>query len=313
MADSNVFGPKGWTPERVGDLKGKTFVITGANAGAGYEASKILLSKHASVVMLNRNEEKSRIAMNSLKAEINGADIRFIRMDLADLASVRKAAERVNAEVPHIDAFISNAAIAQVAKRQLTKDGFENQFGINHLGHFLLTRLIFDRIVESKGRIVVVGSNGHKMGLKRIQFDDLHFKKNYGAHVAYCHSKFAQMMFAYELERRVKGAGLPISVHVCHPGMAKTTLAEEESAGITKLLLKIASPFAQSAERGAWPEILCATENDLKEAAYYGPTKRGEMMGPVGESTLETSVLDGNQARELWATSEKATGSDWKI
>lgn len=314
MKSVNEFGPKGWTPERLTSLEGKTYVITGANAGAGFEAAKIFLSKGASVVMLNRNQQKSTAAMENLRSEL-GSDIklRFIEMDLADLASVRRAAKQVLAQVPHIDAFISNAAIAQVAKQQFTTEGFESQLGTNHYGHFLLTRLIFDRIVESQGRIVVVGSNGHKMGLKRIQFDDLNFDKNYQAHITYCHSKFAQMMFAYDLERKVKKAGLPISVHVCHPGMAKTTLAQDESAGLTKLLLKIAAPLAQSAERGAWPEVLCATETNLKEAAYYGPTKRGEMAGPVGLCTLEPNVLNEDEAGRLWTVSEEATGCKWAI
>ena len=249
-----------------------------------------------------------------LKSEVGAdADVRFIEMDLADLSSVRKAAERVNVEIPHIDAFIANAAIAQVATQQFTKDGFESQIGTNHYGHFLLTNLIFDRIVSSKGRIIVVGSGGHKMGQKRIQLEDMNFDKNYNPHYTYCHSKFAQMMFAYELERRAKAAKLPISVHVCHPGAARTTLAKEEANGMTKFLFTLLSPFAQSAERGAWPEVLCATEENLKEAAYYGPTKRTEMVGPVGECILAPGVLDEKQARELWAESEKATGVTWGI
>lgn len=314
MKNAAVFGPQGWTPARVGDLTGKTFVITGVNAGAGYEASKVLLARGARVVMLNRSVQKSEAAIAELKSDL-GAQIavRFLKMDLADLASVREAAGQVLATVPHIDAFIANAAIAQVARQQFTKDGFESQLGTNHYGHFLLTRLLFERVVESRGRIVVVGSNGHKMGLKRLQLDDMNFNKNYNPHVTYCHSKFAQMMFAYELERRVKKAGLPISVHVCHPGMAKTTLAKEEAGGLIKLLLTIATPFAQSAERGSWPEVLCATEDDLKETAYYGPTKRGEMAGPIGECTLEKNVLDERQAKALWQLSEQETGVTWDL
>lgn len=314
MGSANPFGPEGWTPKRVGDLTGKTYVIIGANAGAGFEATRVFLAKGASVVMLNRNAQKSEAAIAELKAEFGPEiDVRFIQMDLSDLASVRKAAEQINATIPHIDAFISNAAIAQIAKQQFTKDGFESQLGTNHYGHFLLTHLIFERVVESKGRIVVVGSNGHKMGLKRLQLDDMNFDKNYNPHITYCHSKFAQMMFAYELERRVKAAGLPISVHVCHPGMAKTTLAKEESGGLIKLLLMVAAPFAQSAERGSWPEVLCATEDGLKEAAYYGPTKRGELAGPIGECTLETNVLDTDDADKLWQLSEKKTGVSWTV
>jgi NAD(P)-dependent dehydrogenase (short-subunit alcohol dehydrogenase family) len=226
MAKANPFGPKGWTPDRVGDLTGKTIVITGGNAGAGFEASRIFLSKGASVVMLNRSVPKSEAAVADLKKIVGAnADVRFIPMDLADLASVRAAADRINEEIPQIDVFIENAAIAQVATQKFTKDGFESQLGTNHYGHFLLTRLVFDRLVASKARIIVVGSGGHKMGLKRLQLDDMDFDKNYNPHITYCHSKFAQMMFAYELERRGKAANLPVSVHVCHPGMAKTTLA----------------------------------------------------------------------------------------
>ena len=266
MSKANPFGAKGWTPERVGNLQGKTYLITGGNAGAGYEAAKVFLSK---------------------------------------------AAVRVNAEIPQIDAFICNAAIAQVAKQELTKDGFESQLGTNHFGHFLLTNLIFNRLVQSKARIVFVGSNGHKMGQKKIQFDDINFNRNYNPHYTYCHSKFAQMMFAYELERRVKAANLPVSVHVCHLGAARTTLAQEEANWITKFLFSLLSPLAQSAERGAWPEVLCATEENLKPHAYYGPTKRAEMVGPIGECELEASVLDTAQASRLWGLSELLTGVSW--
>lgn len=137
MGNENPFGPEGWTPKRVGDLTGKTYVITGANAGAGFEASRIFLANGASVVMLNRNAQKSEAAIANLKAQLGpGIDVRYIQMDLSDLASVRAAAAQANATVPHIDAFISNAAIAQVAKQQLTRDGFESQLGTNHFGHF---------------------------------------------------------------------------------------------------------------------------------------------------------------------------------
>lgn len=312
MSKTNPFGAKGWTPERVGNLQGKTYLITGGNAGAGYEAAKVFLSKGASVVMLNRSIAKSEIALEQLKSDFGAnANVKYFQMDLADMASVRKAADRVNAEIPQIDAFICNAAIAQVAKQELTKDGFESQLGTNHFGHFLLTHLIFNRLVHSKARIVVVGSNGHKMGQKKIQFDDINFNRNYNPHYTYCHSKFAQMMFAYELERRVKAANLPVSVHVCHPGAARTTLAQEEANWITKFLFTLLSPLAQSAERGAWPEVLCAIEDNLKPHAYYGPTKRAEMVGPIGECELEANVLDTAQAIKLWGLSEQLTGVSW--
>ena len=152
------FGAKGWTPERLGSLAGKTYVITGANAGTGFEATRVFLSKGAKVVMLNRNADKSTAAIATLKQKFGSdADVTFVRMDLAVLDSVREAAAEVMEKVTHIDALICNAAIAQVAKQEITVDGFESQLGVNHFGHFLLCGLLFERVEESGGRIVVVG------------------------------------------------------------------------------------------------------------------------------------------------------------
>ena len=160
MTGENKFGSEGWTPERLDTLAGRTFVITGANIGTGFAAARVFLSKGASVVMLNRNADKSAAAIATLKQEFgDGADVTFIQMDLAVLDSVRAAAAEVLEKVPQIDALICNAAIAQVPKQDLTVDGFESQLGVNHLGHFLLCGLLFERIEASGGRIVVVGSN----------------------------------------------------------------------------------------------------------------------------------------------------------
>ncbi|WP_240904649.1 SDR family NAD(P)-dependent oxidoreductase [Shewanella litoralis] len=184
------FGKKGWTPERIGSLVGKTYVITGANSGAGFEASRILLSKGAKVVMLNRNPSKSANAIEALKQSLGQhIDVRFIQVDLAVLESVRNVANELLNTTPIIDALICNGAIAQVAKQHLTADGFESQLGVNHFGHFLLCGLLFDRINEAKGRIVMVGSNAYKMGLKRIKFEDLNFDKKYTAWDSYAQSK----------------------------------------------------------------------------------------------------------------------------
>ncbi|MEP1554517.1 SDR family NAD(P)-dependent oxidoreductase, partial [Paraglaciecola sp.] len=173
MTTTNQFGPNGWTPERIDSLTGKTFVITGANTGAGFQATRILLSKGAIVVMLNRNPSKSEAAIAELKKEFgDAAAVSYIPMDLADLASIRQASEQVIAQVPKIDALMCNGAIAQISTQQLTVDGFESQLGVNHYGHFLLCGLLFDRIEASQGRIVVVSSEGHKMGIRGIQFDD---------------------------------------------------------------------------------------------------------------------------------------------
>ncbi|WP_298985975.1 SDR family NAD(P)-dependent oxidoreductase [uncultured Roseibium sp.] len=249
------FGPKGWTPERLGSLKGKTYVITGANGGAGFEAARILLSKGARVVMMNRSAEKSAVAIERLKQEFGPqTDVSFVRMDLAVLASVRDAAAELLETVPQIDALICNAAIAQIATQQLTVDGFESQLGVNHYGHFLLCGLLFERIEETSGRIVVVGSNGYKMGDQRIRFEDLNFDNNYSAWNAYAQSKLAQMVFAYELQRRVQKAGKTVQVHVCHPGASRTGLIRDTADLKTRILATLLLAFAQSAARGSWPK-----------------------------------------------------------
>lgn len=316
MNTTTPFGPKGWTPERLGSLAGKTYVITGANTGAGFQATRILLTKGAKVVMLNRNPTKSAAAIAKLKQEFgHHADVSFVRMDLAELASIRKAAAEVLNKAPHIDALMCNGAIAQVAKQTLTVDGFESQLGVNHYGHFLLCGLLFDRLNESKGRIVVVASEGHKMGLRTIQFDDMNWDKHYHPNKAYSQSKLAQMMFAYELQDKIKAARKAVKVYVCHPGAANTSLINEKANLTTRvswsLMVKIG--MAQSAEKGAYPEVMCATEDNLKQRAYYGPTGMMNFGGPVGECKLASFVLDKAVLTKLWALSERETSLSWPL
>lgn len=314
--NTNAFGKQGWTPARLGNLSGKTYLITGANAGAGFEATKILLSKGAEVVMLNRNEKKSNKAISSLQEQFGeDAQVSFIKMDLAELSSVRHAAEVVQQSVSKIDALICNAAVAQIAKQEFTPNGFESQLGINHYGHFLLINLLFDKVEQSKGRIVVVGSEGYKMGLKTIQFEDMNFDKNYNPMNTYCHSKLAQMMFAYELQNRIKEANKSVGVYVCHPGASRTSLINEKASRTSRVLFSIMSllPIVQSAEKGAYPEVMCATEDGLKQEAYYGPTGMMNWSGPVGECKLELFTLDRSIAGKLWKVSEKETDCKWNF
>ncbi|RMH46421.1 MAG: SDR family oxidoreductase [Alphaproteobacteria bacterium] len=314
MADT-TFGPRGWTPERLGDLSGKTYVITGASSGTGFQATRILLSRGARVVMLNRSPEKSRAAIDALKKELgDGADVAFIRMDLASLASVRAAAAEVLRTVPRIDALINNAAIAQVPTRQLTEDGFESQLGTNHFGHFLLNGLLFERIEESRGRIVVVASLGYNLGLRTINFDDLNWERGYRPNTAYSQSKLAQMMFAYELQDRLAAAGRTgVQVLVCHPGSSATSLISTSGSRMTRLAwwLMTKTPLVQSAERGAWPEVMRATEEGLEQRALYGPTGFMQMVGPVGRGRLNPHAHDKPVMQRLWDVSEQAVGHRW--
>ena len=317
MADT-TFGPNGWTPARLGDQTGKTIVITGANAGAGFQAARILLKQNAKVVMLNRSTEKSQAAVADLKQEFGtNADVSFIRMDLSVLDSVREAADVVLRTVPRIDALICNAAIAQVPTRKLTVDGFESQLGTNHYGHFLLNGLLFDRIAESKGRIVVVASLGYNMGLKTIKFDDMNWESDYGPNIAYSQSKLAQMMFAYELQDRLTAAGrADVAVFVCHPGSSATSLISTSGSRLMRIVwwLMTKTPMVQTAEQGAFPEVMCATEASLTEQrALYGPTGRMEAVGAVGKGTLNAHAHDKAVMKRLWDESEKAVGFEWTL
>ncbi|MEP0521925.1 MAG: SDR family oxidoreductase [Hyphomicrobiales bacterium] len=311
-----TFGTNGWTPERLNSLAGKTYLITGANAGAGFEASRILLSKGAKVVMFNRNSKKSATAVQELREEFGEqADVSFVVMDLSELASVRAAATEVMKIVPQIDALICNAAIAQVPTQEFTVDGFESQLGTNHYGHFLLCGMLFDRIEASKGRIVVVASLGYNMGIKTIQFDDINWDKNYSANPVYSQSKLAQMMFAFELQDRIKIASKSVRVYVCHPGSSATSLISTSGGVLTRIAwwLMSKSPMVQSAERGAFPETMCATEDGLEQRAFYGPTGRMEFVGPVGKGTLNPHAYDKAVMSKLWDVSEEATGFSWSL
>ncbi len=315
MADK-TFGPQGWTPERLGPQNGKTFLITGGNAGAGFESTRILLGKGAKVVMLNRSAERSEAAVAKLREEFGaGAEVSFVRMDLAALDSVRDAAAEVLELVPQIDALICNAAIAQVPTQKFTVDGFESMLGTNHYGHFLLCGLLFERIEESKGRIVVVASLGYKMGIRTIQFDDMNWDENYHQNKTYSQSKLAQMMFAYELQDRLEAANNDVKVYVCHPGSSRTSLITTSGNLLTRIVFRLMSmsPMVQSAEKGSYPEVMCATEDGLGLRELYGPTGRNEWVGPVGKGTLEPFAYDKPVMERLWTLSEKQTGFDWKL
>lgn len=317
MNTANQFGKQGWTKDRIKDLSGKTFVITGTTSGTGFEATRILLSKGAKVLMLNRNPQKSENTMATLKREFgNDIDVLNITMDLAEQDSVKRGAEEVLKSVSQIDALMCNAAIAQVPSQKFTVDGFESQLGVNHYGNFLLQALLYPRIEESNGRIVVVGSMGYNLGIKTIQFDDMNWDKNYNPNSVYSQSKLAQIMCVYELQDRLKNAGKTnVKVYACHPGASRTSLIKTSGSLMTRFVWQLMkwSPFVQSAERGAYPELMCATEPDLDQSGFYGPTGRNYWTGPVGECKLEPHAKDKAVAKKLWEVSEEAIGLKWSI
>ncbi|MGB1449381.1 MAG: SDR family oxidoreductase [Flavobacteriaceae bacterium] len=311
------FGKQGWTPAQIQSLKGKTFVITGTTSGTGFEATKILLSKGAKVVMLNRNPEKAENTLKQLK-QFGGKELPVsnIHMDLAEQASVKKAAAEILEKVPQIDALICNAAIAQVPKQVLTVDGFESQMGVNHFGNFLLQGLLYDRIEASNGRIVVVGSLGYNLGIKTIQFDDINWDKNYHPNNVYSQSKLAQIMCVYELQERLKKANkTAVNVYACHPGAAATSLIRTSGGLLIRFIWQLMkwTPMVQSAEKGSYPALMCATATKLDQSGFYGPTAKGYWKGPVGECILEPHAKDKAVAKKLWEVSEKATNFKWNI
>ncbi|SNR54671.1 NAD(P)-dependent dehydrogenase, short-chain alcohol dehydrogenase family [Maribacter sedimenticola] len=315
--DINQYGKKGWTPDSIENLNGKTFIITGTTSGTGFEAAKILLSKGAKVVMLNRNQKKAGDTIKTLKQELgNHIDMLAIQMDLAVQASVKKAADEVLSTITQIDALICNAAIAQVPKQMLTVDGWESQMGTNYFGNFTLQALLFPLIEKSKGRIVTVGSMGYDMGIKTIKFDDLNWDNDYTPNDAYSQSKLAQIMTIYELQDRLAAAGkTDVKAYACHPGSSRTNLINTSGSFMMKFIFNLMklSPLTQSAAKGAYPQLLCATEPNLDQSGFYGPTGRNFWTGPVGAHKLEPHAKDKAVAKRLWELSEKETGVKWNI
>lgn len=317
MNTKNQFGKKGWTPERIGNIKGKTYVITGTTSGTGFEAARILLSKGAKVVMLNRNPKKSADVITKLKQEL-GANIEVsaIKMDLGVQASVKNAANEVLEKVDRIDALMCNGAIAQLPKRTTTLEGWESQMGVNYFGHFTLQALLYPMIEKSKGRIVTVGSMGYDMGLKTIKFEDLNWEQDYTPNDAYSQSKLAQIMTIYELQERLAQAGkTDVKAYACHPGSSRTSLISTSGSFMMKIIFGIMklSPLTQPAKNGAYPELMCAAEEDLDQKAFYGPTGRNNWVGPVGAHHLEPHAKDKAVAKRLWDLSEKETGVKWNL
>lgn len=315
--EKNQFGKQGWTPKRITSLDDKTIVITGTTSGTGFEAAKILLLKGANVVMLNRNPEKTKKTILSLNQELGKNNkVSFIQMDLSEQASVQEAAKKVLKTVTQIDALICNAAIAQVPKRKLTVDGWESQMGVNYFGHFTLQGLLFPLIEKSDGRIVTVGSMGYDMGIKTIKFDDLNWDEDYTPNDAYSQSKLAQIMSIYELQDRLEKAGKTnVKAYACHPGSSRTSLISTSGSLMMRIifgLMKL-SPLTQPAEKGAYPQLMCATEKDLDQSEFYGPTGRSNWVGPVGAHEIKPHAKNKEVSKKLWELSEEVTGIKWNI
>jgi len=300
-----------WTEADVPDQSGRTAVITGGNSGIGFEAARVLAERGARLFIGCRDQGKAHDAVLRIRATAPGAEVRVVPMDLASLRSVRAAAAQIRSSCEGIDLLINNAGV-MMPPYGVTADGFELQLGINHLGHFALTGLLLDRLAGLPGaRVVTVSSNSHQAG--RINFDDLQSRRDYKRIAGYGQSKLANLMFTYELQRRLAAAGSPAIAAAAHPGLTRTDLARYLSRVMTAYYVLVERPLAQSAAMGALGTLRAATDPAVRGGDYYGPVRwRGERGYPQRISSSERSHDEGDQ-RRLWQESERLTGVRYTI
>lgn len=294
----------GFTHADVPDQSGKTFIVTGANTGIGFEIASTLAARRARVLLACRDERKAEAAIGQIRLKNAAANLAFLPLDLADLTSVRNAAKLAEKE-PRIDVLINNAGV-QGPKLKHTVQGFERTFGVNHLGCFAFTALMLPKLTETPGsRIVVTSSGLHKNA--KIEWDDLNAEKGYQWMPRYAASKLANLLFVFELDRRLRAAGIAVTAVACHPGLAGTSLARDSWWGGVAMSL-IGSFFNTPAE-GAWGALQAAT-GQIKSGGYYGPTKLSELRGPSGECIPSQDARNPHLAKRLWEVSVQLTGID---
>ena len=297
---------RGFTDRDVPEQAGRTFLVTGANTGIGYEAARVLAARGARVLFGCRDETRARAAMATVAEETPAADLDFVALDQADLASVRAAAERLAAE-PRLDVLVNNAGIMHVPKGQ-TRDGFERHFGVNHLGTFALTALLLDKLSRQPGsRVVTTSSIAHL--LSRINFDDLNAERGYQRDARYGQSKLANLLFVFELDRRLRAAASPTISVGCHPGIAATELTRHLGGWFRPVAPLVGRVFNDPAE-GAWPTLMAATAPEMSGGDYVGPARRFETAGPAGPAFANSISQDPDIARRLWQVSIEMTGVD---
>ena len=296
-----------WGAADIPDQAGRTAVITGANSGIGLEAARYLAGRGAHVVLACRDTDKAKAAADGLAARIPGTEVDVVSLDLSELASVHRAAQEIRSRYLRLDLLVNNAGL-MMPPYERTQDGFELQFGTNHLGHFALAGLVLPSLLEVAGsRVVTVSSNGHKLG--RIHFDDLQFERRYRRMGAYSQSKLANLMFTYELQRRLSGAGTTIAV-AAHPGLASTELARYTPAIVAFFYVRV---MTQKAAMGALPTLRAATDPGVLGGQYYGP---GGFFGARGYPKLAESSGQSHDTaiqRRLWTVSEELTGVTFPV
>jgi NAD(P)-dependent dehydrogenase (short-subunit alcohol dehydrogenase family) len=301
-----------WTTADVPDQSGRVAVVTGANTGLGYHTAAALAQSGAHVVLAVRNLEKGNLALARIVAAHPHADVTLQELDLSSLKSVRAAATALRKAYPRIDLLINNAGVMWTPK-QVTADGFEMQFGTNHLGHFALTGLLLDNLLPVRGsRVVTVSSTGHRLRAA-IHFDDLQWEHGYDRIAAYGQSKLANLLFTYELQRRLAAKQKYTIAAAAHPGSTSTELTRNLPA-IFKPALAVLGPLVfQNAAMGALPTLRAATDPDVQGGQYYGPDGLGEQRGHPKLVSSSAQSHDEDLQRRLWKVSEELTGVTYPL
>lgn len=301
-----------WTTADIPDQTGRTVVITGANVGLGLESAKRLAERGARVVLAARNPTKGAKALEAVSRLATGEAPTLVQLDLADLASVESAAAEISGQLDHLDVLMNNAGLMAIPKRTTTKQGFETQFGVNHLGHFALTLRLLPLLLKAEApRVVALGSIAHLSG--RIALDDLQSEKKYGAWEAYNQSKLANVMFALELDKRSKLAGLPLLGVGAHPGVSNTELfatgpQQTGFSPVNKVLAFGTKIIGQSPAAGALGQLRAATDPSTRGGEYYGPTAFRGARGNPELAQVSKRAMDDQKSAALWKASEDLVG-----
>lgn len=299
---------KNWTVNDIPDLSGKVAIVTGANNGIGFESAKEFARKGAEVILACRSVEKGESAAAAIHAEIANAKLKPMVLELSSLKSVRAFADEFNAAYSRLDVLLNNAGIMMVPYSK-TEDGFERQLGVNHLGHFALTGLLIDILLKTpNARVVNVSSNAHRFG--ELDFDDLMFdnEEAYTPMKAYGNSKLSNLLFTYEMQRRLDEKNADVIAVAAHPGISTTNLANHLApALVMKLVMPLFGWMMQNAAMGTLPSIRAAVDPDVVGGQYYGPDGKNERKGyPVVVPSNEASHNEAD-ARKLWEVSEQLT------
>jgi NAD(P)-dependent dehydrogenase (short-subunit alcohol dehydrogenase family) len=294
-----------WTKTNIPDQTGRVAVITGANTGLGYETAAALAEHRAHVVLAVRNLDKGKDAAARIAADSPHADIAVQELDLTSLESIREATEQLRSNYDRIDLLINNAGVMWTPK-STTKDGFELQFGTNHLGHFALTGLLLDRLLPVAGsRIVTVSSMGHRIRAD-IHFDDLQWERSYSRVGAYGQSKLANLLVTYELQRRLAQRDTTIAV-AAHPGGSRTELTRNLPPLIGRLS-SVIEPLFQDPAMGSLPTLRAASDPGVLGGQYFGPDGLGQLQGYPKVVASSDRSHDTDLQRRLWTVSEELTG-----